>query len=86
MNDTNNAPKLLRMKQIRAQYPLPPSTLYDHVKKSLFPKPIKCGERISAWISDEVTAVISARIAGKSEAEIKALVLSLENQRVANWG
>jgi hypothetical protein len=29
---------------------------------------------------------MGARIAGKSEAEIKELVLSLENQRVANWG
>jgi hypothetical protein len=44
------------------------------------------GERISGWLESEVTAIMSARIAGKSETEIKELVLSLENQRMANWG
>jgi prophage regulatory protein len=86
MNDTNNAPKLLRMKQMRAKYPLPPSTIYDHVKKGLFTSPIKLGERISGWLESEVVAIMGARISGKSETEIKELVLSLENQRVANWG
>jgi prophage regulatory protein len=82
----NEALRILRIKQIKAQTGLPNSTIYDHVKKGLFTRPIKLGERISGWLETEVVAIMGARIAGKSEAEIKALVLSLENQRVANWG
>ena len=82
----NEALRILRIKQIKAQTGLPNSTIYDHIKRQLFPKPIKLGERISGWLESEVNAIICARISGKSEAEIKALVLSLENQRVANWG
>ena len=78
--------RILRIKQIKAQTNIPNSTIHDHVKKGLFPHPIKLGERISGWLESEVTAIMGARIAGKSETEIKELVLSLENQRVTNWG
>ncbi len=81
-----DALRILRIKQIKAQMGLPNSTIYDHINKGLFTHPIKLGERISGWLESEVTAIMGARIAGKSEAEIKALVLSLENQRMANWG
>ena len=79
-------PKILRMKQIREQTGVPPSTIYDHIGKGLFVHPIKLGERISGWLESEVTAIMAARIAGKSETEIKALVQSLENDRVAKRG
>ena len=41
---------------------------------------------MSGWLESEVNAIMAARIAGKNEAEIKTLVQSLENDRVANWG
>jgi prophage regulatory protein len=82
----NETLRILRIKQIKAQTGLPNSTIYDHVKKGLFTRPIKLGERISGWLETEVVAIMGARIAGKSEAQIKELVLSLENQRVTNWG
>jgi prophage regulatory protein len=82
----NDALRILRIKQIKAQTGLPTSTVYDHIAKGLWPRPIKLGERISGWLESEVTAIMGARIAGKSNTEIKELVLSLENQRVANWG
>ena len=82
----NDALRIMRVKQIKAQTGLPNSTIYDHINKGLFTHPIKLGERISGWLESEVTAIMGARISGKSEAEIKALVLALENQRVANWG
>ena len=88
MNDYQNlpTPKILRMKQIRAQFNIPPSTIYDHIEKGLFTRPIKLGERISGWLESECVAIMSARIAGKSEADIKTLVTDLQNQRMANWG
>lgn len=78
--------KILRIKQIKAQTGLPNSTVYYHIQQGLFTRPIKLGERMSGWLESEVTAIMAARIAGKSEAEIKTLVQSLENDRVANWG
>ena len=78
--------KILRVKQIKAQTGLPNSTVYYHISEGLFPRPIKLGERMSGWLESEVNAIMAARIAGKSEAEIKTLVQSLENSRVANWG
>lgn len=78
--------RILRIKQVKALTGLPNSTIYDHAKKGLFVHPIKLGERISGWPESEVTAIMGARIAGKSEADIKTLVTDLQNQRMANWG
>lgn len=86
MNESSLGIKILRMKQIRAQTGVPPSTVYDHINKGLFTHPIKMGERISGWLESEVNAILGARIAGKSESDIKALVITLENQRAENWG
>ena len=78
--------KILRIKQIKAQTGLPNSPVYYHISEGLVPRPIKLGERMSGWLESEVNAIMAARIAGKSETEIKTLVQSLENDRVANWG
>lgn len=81
-----DALRILRIKQIKAQTGLPNSTIYDHIGKGLFCHPIKLSERCSGWLETEVTAIMGARIAGKSDADIKSLVIELENQRVTNWG
>lgn len=73
--------RLTRIKEIKAQTHIPASTVYFHIREGLFPKPIKIGERMSAWLQSEVDAIINARIAGKSENEIKELVKQLEAQR-----
>ena len=78
--------KILRIKQVKERTGLPNSTIYYHIENGTFIKPIKLGERISGWLESEVDAIMGARIAGKDEAEIKALVQSLQNQRLANWG
>ena len=59
---------------------LAPSTIYRDVKRGTFPKPVKIGT-VSAWPSDEVEAVTKARIAGKSDDEIRAIVADLHRQR-----
>ena len=81
-----DALKILRIKQVKERTGLPNSTIYYHIENGTFIKPIKLGERISGWLESEVDAIMGARIAGKDEAEIKALVQSLQNQRMANWG
>ena len=57
------------------------STLYRDIKKGLFTKPINIGGDRVAWASNEVQAINQARIAGKSDADIKLLVIELEALR-----
>ena len=59
----------------------PRSTLYRNIKLGLFTKPIKLSERASAWPDREIEALNNARIAGKTDDEIKALVIKLEADR-----
>lgn len=59
----------------------PRATLYRNIQRGLFTRPVKIGARV-AWPISEINALNSARIAGKSEAEIKELVTNLEKARV----
>jgi prophage regulatory protein len=56
-------------------------TLYEHMAKGLFPRPIKLGPKLATWPEDEVAKINAARISGKSEDEIKALVEELTAER-----
>ena len=56
---------------------------YADIAAGLFTKPVKIGRRMSGWPEREVAALNQARIAGKSETEIKALVRRLELARGA---
>ena len=53
------------------------STIYSYIKKGWWTKSVPIGERAVGWPSYEVTALTNARIAGKTEDEIKALVVNL---------
>lgn len=57
------------------------STNYADVKDGLLPPPVKTRGRSSGWVAREVAAVQKARIAGKTEDEIKELVRQLVLQR-----
>ncbi|MFZ2336375.1 MAG: AlpA family phage regulatory protein [Sideroxyarcus sp.] len=60
------------------------STLYLRIKQRLMTPPVKLGERCAAWPAHEVAAINTARIAGKSDEEIRELVTQLKQQRAAN--
>lgn len=57
------------------------ASIYTGIKHGLFTKPVKIGLRASGWPSYEVDAINAARIAGKSETEIRELVKSLHAKR-----
>lgn len=57
------------------------STFYLQVSQGLITKPINVGLRAVGWPSDEIEAILNARITGKSIAEIKAMVADLESRR-----
>lgn len=54
---------------------------YNDVSAGLFTRPVKIGARASGWPESEVAALQRARIAGKTDDEIRTLVKALEAQR-----
>ena len=72
---------ILRLPAVKTESGLSRSTIYLRIKQGLFPKPIRLGERAAGWPSSEVAAINGARIAGKSDDEIRAMVLKLEAAR-----
>jgi prophage regulatory protein len=50
-------------------------------QNGLWPEPVRLGSKSVAWPEHEVDAIIAARIAGKSDDEIRELVKQLEAQR-----
>jgi prophage regulatory protein len=73
---------LLRLPAVISATGLARPTVYLRIKNGLFVRPVKLSERAVAWPSNEVAAIIAARIAGKSDNEIRELVTQLEQQRL----
>lgn len=59
------------------------SSHYSDINAGLFVKPVVIGPRARGTPDYEVDALIAARIAGKSDDEIRALVVKLEAARKA---
>jgi len=72
---------LLRRKQVEARTGYSRSTIYLRISQGLFIKPVSLGARAVGFPAGEVEAINAARISGKTEAEIRALVSELEAAR-----
>ena len=59
------------------------SAHYADIQHGLFTRPVLIGLRSVGWPATEVSALNAARIAGKSNNEIRALVMKLEAARKA---
>jgi prophage regulatory protein len=59
------------------------SSHYLDMKQGLFTSPVSIGTRSVGWPEHEVTALNAARIAGKTDEEIRVLVVKLEAERKA---
>jgi prophage regulatory protein len=75
--------RLLKLPQVKDRTGYKDTTVYGQAKAGLFPPPVKLTPRSSGWPEHEVSAVIAARIAGKTDAEIKVLVTSLVAARAS---
>ena len=73
--------KIIRLSEVITCYGLSKSTIYKRISDGLFPKPINLGGRAVGWPELEISIVINALIAEKSPDEIKALVLTIIEQR-----
>jgi len=69
--------RLIRLPGLQELIPECKSGIYSKIKQGLIPPPVKMGNRLSVWVSEEIHAVIQARIAGKSDDEIRQLVRDL---------
>jgi len=78
---TTQPRKMYRIGTQSEQTGLAVSTLYAHIASGLWPKMISLGPRARALPSDEFDAMMAARTAGRSEDEIRELVLTLTAAR-----
>ena len=76
---------ILRMPAVKLESGLSRSTNYLRVSQGLWTKPVSLSARAVGWPSDEVEKLISARIAGNTDDEIRALVKELEAARKIAW-
>lgn len=72
---------LLRRKQVEAQTGYSRSTIYLRIAQGLWTRPVSLGPRAVGWPAAEVDALNAARIAGKSDADIRDLVAVLHSAR-----
>jgi prophage regulatory protein len=72
---------LLRRKQVQAVSGYSRSTIYLRISQGLWTRPVNLGARAVGWPASEVAALNAARIAGKPDIEIRALVANLERSR-----
>ncbi len=73
--------QILRKPDVLLRFGFSRSTLYLRISKGLLPPPISLGGNAVGWLSSEIDKALNAMIAGKSEAEIKALIIDLVELR-----
>lgn len=72
---------ILRLIAVKTESGLSRSTIYLRITQGLWTKPISLGGRAVGWPASEVAALNAARIAGKTDAEIRVLVQTLQTGR-----
>jgi prophage regulatory protein len=74
---------ILRLPAVKSDSGLSRSTIYLRIAQGLWPRQIRLGPRSVGWPAKEVATVNAARIAGKSDEEIRQLVARLTSTRKA---
>lgn len=74
---------ILRLPTVKSQSGYSRSTIYLRIAQGLWTKQVCLGPRCVGWPANEVAALNAARIAGKADDEIRALVVKLEMARKA---
>ena len=58
------------------------STVYKNIQLGLFTRPVAIGQRSVGWPEAEVHAICAARIAGKTDDDLRKLVAELHLRRL----
>jgi prophage regulatory protein len=72
---------IIRRSKVQAETGYSRSTIYLRIAQGLLVKPIRLGSRAVGFPAGEIAALNQARIAGKSDAELRALVQKLMRAR-----
>lgn len=75
---------LLRLPEVIRLSGYSRSMLYALISQGLYPKPVKISERAVAWPSQEVERMVLAVMAGRSSEHRRALVTTIESNRMAS--
>ncbi|QBF81961.1 AlpA family phage regulatory protein [Shewanella maritima] len=81
MNTYSNHLKILRKPEVLALLGLSETSLHRQIKAGTFPPSFSLGCRAVGWYEHELTSVIKARAAAKTENEIIAIVQRLVASR-----
>lgn len=73
--------RILRLPAVIERYGKSRSTIYDEMYRGLLPRAISLGGRAIGFPESEIDALIRARIAGKTNDEIRELVNELVARR-----
>lgn len=74
---------LMRLPAVMAERGRGRASTYADIKAGLLTEPVKCGPGAVAWPAGEIRRLNQARIAGKTEDEIRELVRQLHAERRA---
>lgn len=78
MQDVSPTPlRIVRKPELRTTTGLSNSTTVNRIAAGLMTPPVSLGPRSVGWPLHEVHAIVAARVAGKSDGDIRALVSSL---------
>jgi prophage regulatory protein len=83
LRGANMPQAIYRLPAVKAQSGYSRSTIYLRIAQGLWSKQVRLGPRCVGWPSNEVAELNAARIAGKTDAEIRELVVKLEAARKA---
>jgi len=75
---------LMRINEAAAELGVRQSAYYEGAAAGIYPRPFKIGLKASRVPSNEVAAVVAARIGSKSDDELRALVTKMAAARTEN--
>lgn len=73
--------QILRRPEVSGLTGKPCSSLYADISRGLFPPAVSLGAKSVGWPESEVAAINAARIAGKTDDEIRTIVSDLVARR-----
>jgi prophage regulatory protein len=74
---------ILRIPTVKIRSGYSRSTIYLRISQGLWTSPVSLGPRAVGWPDYECDSLTAARISGKTDAEIRELVIKLESARKA---
>ncbi len=72
---------ILRLPDVIARTGLARSTIYKAIAAGVWTRPVLLSARAVGWPVAEVDAILGARVAGKTDDDIRALVIALQASR-----